>query len=516
MLYLVILLYFGILLLIGVLASRQVRDLSDYYVGGKRLNYWVVAFSARASGESAWLYLGLTGLGAVAGLQAMWVVAGEVLGVAVAWFVMARPFKEQTDKCDAITVPDYLVSRFRETPRMARLLRYVAACVLAVFVTIYVSAQIDATGTTFESFLHWDYYAGALFGFAVVVVYTLFGGFVAVAWSDLFQGLLMFFGLVLLPIAACWLLVSGGEWLAQLEALEPGMLSVWPQAEGGMLVSAIIGYLAIGIGFLGAPQVFVRFMSIKDDGEILAGRWVAIVFTLLTDAGAVLAGLFGRMLVAPNESSAALFGAEGLLGPGGQKILPVMVEAIFPEAIVGLYIAAVLAATMSTIDSLLVVASSAVTHDIYQRSWQPNVTAAQLTRLSRWVTLGLASVALSLSMAVAYFVPGRTIFWFVIFGWSGIAAAFCPVMVLSLFWKRYNAAGALASMCTGAVCVPLFKFVMPALPAWGPYFARLEELAPSFAVALIAGIVTTLATAPMGAAKPAAEVDIAGTQGEFT
>ncbi len=169
--YAVIAGYFAVLLAIGAAASRRVRDLGDYYVGGKRMGYWVVAFSARATGESAWLYLGLTGLGAVVGARAFWVVVGEVVGVALAWFFMAKPFKAATDRYGSITIPDYFASRFAgDGANATRSLRLFAAAALALFVTIYVSAQIDATGKAFDSFLGWNYYAGALLGFAIVDV----------------------------------------------------------------------------------------------------------------------------------------------------------------------------------------------------------------------------------------------------------------------------------------------------------------------------------------------------------
>lgn len=508
MLYVAIVAYFAVLLFIGIRASRQVHTLSDYYVGGKRLGFWVVAFSSRASGESAWLYLGLTGLGAVVGARALWVVVGECLGVALAWFLMAVPFKRATDQYGSITVPDYLVSRFAQSgasPRALLVLRVVAALALSLFVTVYVSAQIDATGTAFESFLGWDYFAGAIFGFVIVVIYTLFGGFIAVAWSDLFQGLLMLIGLVTLPIAAWLMLSKETDVWSRMEAIESGFTGLW--GPGGASVETafvIVGYLAIGLGFLGSPQVFVRFMSIRDEGQIRTGRWVAIVFTVLTDAGAVLAGMFGRCLLAPQGDASELFRVDSLLGPGGQNVLPEMVEHLFPTIIVGFYVAAVLAATMSTIDSLLVVASSAVTRDLYQNQVKPDVSAEQLTRLSRFVTLALSVVALILALTVAWLVPGRTIFWFVIFGWSGIAATFCPVIILSLSWKRFNVYGALASMLVGFMGVPIFKFAVPLIPTWGPTISKIEELAPSFVLAGCAGILVTLMTtrARTGTMKP--------------
>lgn len=404
--YVTIFLYFLILLVIGGLAARRVRNLGDYYVGGKRLGYWVVVFSARASGESAWLYLGLTGLGAFVGLRGLWVVVGECLGVGIAWFFMATPFKQATDRFGSITVPDYLVSRFADTTRSERTgvwLRVVSAGLLSVFVTIYVSAQIDATGTAFENFLDWNYYVGAVFGFVIVVAYTSWGGFVAVAWSDLLQGFLMLVGLAVLPIAAVLSMPPGTSLVEELAGMGEGLLSLW--GPGGASLSnvlIIVSYLAIGLGFLGSPQVFVRFMSIRDAGEIRAGRWIAIAFTVITDTGAVLAGLFGRYLVVgADDDPEALFGAGTVLGPSGQNVLPLMVEQLFPSLVVGFYIAAVLAATMSTIDSLLVVASSSLTRDVYQKILKPDVSDERLFRLSRRVTVGLAAVALCLSLTVA-------------------------------------------------------------------------------------------------------------------
>jgi Na+/proline symporter len=172
----------------------------------------------------------------------------------------------------------------------------------------------------------------------------------------------------------------------------------------------------------------------------------------------------------------------------------VLVEHLFPPIVVGIFVAAVLAAIMSTIDSLLMVASSAVTRDVYQQTLHPERASTTLTGLSRRVTLTLAVIALGIAMAVAVLVPGRTIFWFVIFGWSGIAATFCPMMVLSLCWRRYNAHGAMASMLTGLIAIPVFKFLVPLVPGWGGLVARAEELAPSFLASLLAGIIVTLAT----------------------
>jgi sodium/proline symporter len=476
--YSLLILYFGVLVAIGLIASRKVKNLKDFYVGGKNLGYWVVAFSARATGESGWLLLGLTGMGALVGLNAFWVVLGEVLGVAGAWFFMARPFKALTDQYKSITIPDYLESRFKvKTPT----LRIISAFILTVFVIIYASAQIDATGTAFESFLGVDYFVGATIGFVIVIAYTTVGGFVAVAWSDLFQGLMMLFGLTLLPLAT-YLSLDSNLWTT-LNQIDPNLTSVWGESGFGLKsVCIAIGSMGIGLGFLGSPQVFVRFISIKNDSEIKKGRWVALFFTIITDSCAVLIGMLGR----------AYFSNKGIsveaLGNGAQNVLPLLVENVFPTILIGLFIAIVLSAIMSTIDSLLIVASSALTRDLYQKVYRPSMSDDEVARLMRKATLGLSIAALALAMTVAVVSPTRTVYWFAVFGWSGIAGSFCPMMILSLYYKKYTARGAIASMIVGFLCVPLFKFALPHLPVVGEYINSIGELSGSFLLSGIAGI----------------------------
>ncbi|MFK5889946.1 MAG: sodium/proline symporter [Flavobacteriaceae bacterium] len=483
--YIILFIYFAILFLIGYFASKRIKNTEDYYVGGKKLGYWVVAFSARATGESAWLLLGLTGLGAMVGVSAFWVVLGEVLGVSISWFFMAEKFKNLSDKYNSITIPDYLVSRFKSK---SNTLRIVAATALSLFVIIYVSAQIDATGTAFESFLGWNYFTGAIVGFFIVLAYIFSGGFVAVAWSDLFQGLIMLIGLVLLPIVAFFTIDSSVSVTQELVKLEPSFLNIWGVGGFNLLnLVTILGFSFIGLGFMGSPQLFIRFMAIKNTAEIKKGKWVAIVFTLLTDSCAVLIGIYGRYLLTSVGDN-----PEAILGNGAQNILPLLVEKVMPLALIGVYIAAVLSAIMSTIDSLLVMASSAISRDFYQQIFKPHKSEVDLTKINRYVTLIMAILALIIAMIVSVISPTRTVFWFVIFGWSGIAATFCPTIIMSLFWKRFTEKGAIASMITGFLAIPFFKFGMTTLDSIGIYFEKLGELGPSFFSAMIVGILVSL------------------------
>lgn len=477
--------YLIILLLIGVYAARQMKDLRDYYAGGKRFGFWAAAFSSRATGESAWLLIGLTGMGAAVGAQALWVVFGEVLGVAAAWVFLCRRFKRLTDRYDSITIPDYLESRLRDTSQRIRL---VSAFTLLVFVTIYVSAQIDAIGTAFEGFLGWNYYVGAIVGFAVVLVYIVSGGFVAVVWSDVFQACLMVLGLIALPVFG--LIAIGGidPAVAQIRAQNPQLLSLWgPQGQSWNSFFTILGFLAIGLGFLGSPQIFVRFLSMRSEKEIRPGSIVAVMWTLLATLGAVLVGMVGRaLLMSPSQSMT------DELGAGGQFVLPSLVSAAVPDWGIGIYIAIVLAAIMSTVDSLLVLASSAFVRDYYQKVLHPEMSDTKLLGRSRLVTLLLAAIALGIAFSVAALVPGRTVFWFAIFGWSGISATFCPTMILSLYWSRLTARGALAAMLTGFASVPFFKFIAPQIPIVGDGFVSLSELPPAFVMSGLVAVVVSL------------------------
>lgn len=473
-------LYVAILFVIGIVASRRIKSMSDFYVGGKNIGFWAVAFSARATGESGWILIGLTGMGALAGLSAYWVVVGEVLGVAVSWWLMAKKFKRRTDRYGSITVPDYLESHFKASKNTLRIL---AATILSVFVIIYVSSQIDATGIAFKSMMGMDYYWGAILGFVIVLIYIFVGGFVAVVWSDLFQGLLMFLGLVLLPIVV-WFSYDGGTGLIEgLNNIDPKLTNIFGGNEDVWLnVFTILGFSMIGLGFLGSPQVYLRFMSIKNEAEIDKGKWVAVAFTFLTDAAAVTIGLLARYIfTSQGENPEAVFGI------GGKDVLNMMTENFLPFVLVAIYVAIVLSAIMSTIDSLLVLASSAITRDFYQKIFRPDLKDHELTKISRWVTLGMALIALGLAMVIAVVSPDRQVFWVIIFGWSGIAATFCPVIILSLFWKGYSEQGAIASMISGFACVPLFKFVFQEMDGIGIYFKKLDVLFPSFLIAMIVG-----------------------------
>ena len=420
-------------------------------------------------------------MGALMGVSAFWIVVGEVLGVWVSWSFMAKKFKAMTDEYESITITDFLVSHFNSNTNF---LRFISATSLSLFVVIYVSAQIDITGKTFESFLDLNYYTGIAIGFGIVVFYIFSGGFIAVAWSDFFQGALMFFGLLILPPAIFFSLNETGSVIKGLNEIDPGLMNVW--GVGGfslMNLATVLGLLSIGIGFMGSPQVYVRFIAIRDKSEIEKGKWVAILYTFLTDTSAVLIGILGRYMFTKTD-----YNPELVLGIGGEDVLSLVIGQVMPTMVIGIYIAAVLSAVMSTIDSLLVVASSAVTRDFYQKVFHPNISEKALIKISKKVTFFLALLALLVALCVSILSPTRTVFWFVIFGWSGIAATFCPVIIMSIFWEGLTEKGAIVSMFTGFVSVPFFKFVVPLNQNIGPFFEKLDVMLPSVLLAILLGV----------------------------
>ena len=462
---------------------EKVRGISGFFTGGRQLGYFVTAISTQATGESAWLLLGLTGLGAVAGLSAFWVVAGELIGVAIAWFCMAEPFRREINRSRALTTTDYLLRRF---PRHQKAIRYSSVVLLTLFCTIYAAAEIDATGALLEHSLNWNYFIGAIAGFLVVTFYSSMGGFLAVAWTDCVQGVMMFLALLLVPLATLSFWPYEQSLFTVLASINSDLLTITGPETNEFRYFELLGLFTIGLGFLGTPHIFSRFIAVRDQSEIRTGRWVALFFTLVTDSAAVLIGMIGRCLYTTTADN-----PETVLGNGGQNVLNMVTQSFFPSVIVGFYIAAILAAIMSTFSSLLLQASSSVTCDalLYEVK---NRELESGTSLSRTITWFLAVAALLLALVVTSLPPEHTIFWFAVFGMSGITATFSPAVILGLFWSDYSSAGALASMLSGAVMIVVGKLWLQQLDVIGPYLQAMECLPLAFTVSMLLGWAASL------------------------
>jgi len=454
----VFLVYLLMLAGLALWSRREAQTMSGYFIAGKSLPPWVVAFSTNATGESGWLLLGLTGMGYAVGAQAFWVVAGEVIGIALAWLLMSRRLKRLADKSDAITVPDVLAARFGDH---RHILRRLSVLIILVMVGAYVAAQMVATGKAFDGFTELDYSSGVLVGATIIILYTLVGGYKAVAWTDLVQGVLMLLGLILLPIVA---IQAGGGWSNVMDNLaqqDPGLLSPWgPEGRSTAALVGIFSFLAVGLPFMGVPQLMVRFMSARSEKSLVPAMTISIAVILLFDLGAVLTGMAGRALM------------PGLGDP--EQVLPLLSNSLLPPVWAGVMMVVVLAAIMSTVDSLLILASSAVVRDYWQQIRGTTLSDHALANRGKLVTLiiGLIGIGFALHQT-------PLIFWFVLFAWSGLGAAFGPVLLCALWYPKTTLGGAVAGMLGGFLTTVAWVLWLK------PLFFDLLEVVPGFLVGLV-------------------------------
>ena len=459
--------YLLLLFALAVWSSKATTNMDGYFIAGKKLPYWVVAFSTNATGESGWLLLGLTGMAYSVGVHALWVVAGELVGITLCWFIVARRLKVEADRYGSITVPDYLESRFADS---RHILRFISVCIILAMVLTYIAAQMIAAGKAFSDFMHISYVQGVILGALVTALYTVIGGYKAVAYTDVVQGLLMLTALILLP--AFTIMEAGGlsavmDGLNNIDPVLMQMSGVHGWSAAGFV--AVASFLAIGLPFLGVPQVLVRFMSIKDEGQVVKAGMISIACLLCFTLGAVMTGLSGRVLF-PDLADPEL-------------IMPTLSRELFPPLVTGLLVVVLLAAIMSTVDSLLILVSSAVTRDFLQKIVSPNVTDRKLVFIGKVSTFLIGVCALFIAL-----IESRAIFWFVLFSWSGLGAAFGPVIICSLLWKKVTLPGAIAGVLGGFLITILWVVFLKEL------VFNMYEMIPGFFGGLLLIIVVSLLT----------------------
>jgi sodium/proline symporter len=465
--------YLLIILVVGVVTARLTKTLPDFLLAGRRLGPWVVAFSERASGESGWMLLGLTGLAYATGLgdpsgkkpePAMWTALGGVLGIAASWYLVAGRLRADSGRLGALTLPRYLELRYRDSDAAIRL---VATTIITFCFAFYVAAQFDAAGKSLEQTFGWNHLTGVLVGAAVIVFYTLMGGFLAVAWTDFIQGWIMLITLVVLPLATLVLLGGPSGLARSVGEINPMLLTASGGRTGWSLAAGILGGFGVGLGYAGQPHLLVRYMSIRSTEDIPASRRIAIVWALLAYAGAVLMGLVAL----------AWFGADHFAD--AEMMMPELALSIFPGWFAGILICGALAAMMSTADSQLLVTTSAIAEDIYHQNINPGASQGRLVMISRLVTLLVGVAAIFLSR-----LP-KSIFDKVLFAWAGLGAAFGPALILSLWWSGTTRNGVLAGMITGFLSVIVWEN--------SPYAGVIYSLVPAFTVAFISVIVVSMA-----------------------
>lgn len=461
--------YLIMMLAIGVIAYKRTSNSTDYFLGGRSLGPWPAALSAGASDMSGWLLLGLPGYAYAAGFEAFWLAGGLLVGTWANWLISAKRLRTYSITTNALTLPEFLSRRFNDTSKM---IQTISAFFILLFFLFYTSSGLVAGGKLFETVFGLDYTTAVIIGTICVVSYTLFGGFLAVSWTDLVQGLLMSAALLIVPIAA----MNGGlgQLSNDLSAINPELLTLWNDAKGEPLSAiAIISLAAWGLGYFGQPHILARFKATRTNADLTTARRIAVVWSALSMAGAMLVGLVGLIYVT-NSGSGAL--------DDGEKIFMLLVNAMFHPVIAGILLAAILAAIMSTADSQLLVSSSALAEDFYKQVFKKDATSEEIVRVGRIAVVGISLVALFLAMT-----PDSSVLGLVSYAWAGFGAAFGPAIVLSLYWKRMNRNGALAGIVIGGVTIVLWKQFT------GGWF-DVYEIVPGIILSTIAIVVVSLIT----------------------
>ncbi|MDP7025417.1 MAG: sodium/proline symporter [Candidatus Marinimicrobia bacterium] len=468
--------YLVIILIVGLYTSRLTKTLPDYLLAGRRLGPWVVAFSERASGESAWMLLGLTGLAYATGFgdpsgtklePALWTAIGGVAGIAASWFLVAEKLRRQTEELGALTLPRFFELKFRKNDP---LLRFVATGIITFCFAFYIAAQFDAAGKALSQTFGWPEMGGVLVGAAIIVFYTFMGGFLAVAWTDFVQGWIMLITLVVLPLVT--LSVLGGwegmtETIAKETSVSESALLLNPTGgrTGWTLLAGILGGFGVGFGYAGQPHLLARYMSIRSVGDITKSRSIAISWAVLAYGGAVLMGIVAL----------AYFGPNYFTDP--ELMMPELAKRMFPSWFAGILICGALAAMMSTADSQLLVTTSAISEDVYHQSINPKAEQVDLVKLSRIATLIIGVVAIFLSQ-----LP-NSIFDKVLFAWGALGAAFGPALILALWWERTTRNGVLAGMIVGFLTIII----------WDNFIdIEIYSLVPGFIFAMLAIILFSI------------------------
>lgn len=437
-----------LVVLIGIVAysARRSKTNDDYVLGGKKISGISLALSERATGESAWLLLGLTGLAYSEGMAAIWVALGCVTGILFLWTFLAEPLQKLTSNTGALTVPALFSKKFKDTNRSFGIL---SSLIIIFFFILYIAAQFSGAGKIFNDTFNIDPFWGMVIGSALVTVYTMLGGFITVVATDAFQAILMVITCVALPIIALGIAatynVSIAETIAQASYTVQLNSATVNQASGGLM---ILNGLSWAFGYTGQPQLLVRMMAMRNKKETRQSRWVAILWTLLAYIGAFMIGIIGYKLV----QVGAIGDAAAIVATDSEKIMPVMVMTLLNPILAGILLSGAVSAMMSTASSQLMVVSSSMTEDIYLHVAKKKISEKRMLRLNKMLTLlvGLVGFLLAISMK-------DTVYGLVSYAWSGIGASFGPAIVLLIFWKRLSRAGIFASLITGTLSAVIWK-----------------------------------------------------------
>ena len=453
-------LYIGLMMAIGVYYYRRTQNMSDYFLGNRKLGAWVTSLSAEASDMSGWMLMGVPGFAYLAGLNAGWIAIGIAIGTWANWQFVAARLRQYTEIAgNALTLPEFLQNRYKDT---SGLLRIVPAIFILIFFILYTSSGFVAAGKLFETVFGLPFQFAIFLGAGSVVFYTLIGGFLAVSRTDFIQGVMMFFAILLVPICAAMSMGGFGETVTAISNFKASMFDPFIKPDGSTIGAIeIISLMAWGIGYFGQPHILVRFMAVKSTAEIPQATRIAMTWVILSLAAAVAVGMVGTVYL-----------STPLEGTDSEKVFLVMTNNLFPPIIAGIVLSAVLAAIMSTASSQLLVAASAFAQDFYKTLLRKDASQSELVWISRASVLIIASIAVYLG-----FNPDSFILDMVAYAWAGFGAAFGPAVLMSLFWKRTTRLGIIAGIIVGGVTVLVWK----QLALFGLY-----EIVPGFIFSFIA------------------------------
>ncbi|WP_054948612.1 sodium/proline symporter PutP [Numidum massiliense] len=473
------------MLAIGAWTYKKTDTIADFFLGGRQMNSWVTAMSAQASDMSGWLLLAMPGAIYVTGINGLWMGIGLAVGTYLNWQFVATRLRRYTEINHSITISAYLENRFRDK---SKLLRVISAVMTLTFFLFYTASGFLGSAKLFEATFNMNFDVALFAGALVVVGYTFLGGFLAVSLTDFVQGVLMFLTLLIIPFVLFGMLGGFGSAMDAVAQVNPDLLDItktvklteggeWITKSAAISTIGTISLLAWGVGYFGQPHILVRFMGIRSARDIPAARFIGVTWVVLSLLGAGFVGLLGIAYFSTPLADS-------------ETVLIQLAQTLLNPWVAGIVIAAIFAAIMSTVDSQLLVSSSALAEDFYKSIIRKNASDAELVWVSRLTVLAITIAAVLLARNAKESVMGM-----VSYAWAGFGSAFGPVILLSLFWKRMTRNGALAGMITGGVTVILWQNVK-VLESTGLY-----ELVPGFILGLVAIVVVSLLDK-----KPAEEI----------
>ena len=471
--------YLGFMIMIGVMYAKKNNSSSDFFLGGRKVGPWMTALSAEASDMSGWLLMGLPGLAYLGGMkEAFWTALGLVIGTYLNWLIVAKPLRKCTIAFgDSITIPEFLTNRFKDK---SRVLSTVSVIFIIIFFTIYTASGFVACAKLFNSVFGLSYHTGLIIGVAVILLYTIMGGYLAVCATDFVQGSLMFIACIVAAIVMVVVLGGPSNAIESVAAFSQRAISgefgdAMQQkfiANQNYGIVPIISALAWGLGYFGMPHILIRFMGIRSNKEVALSRRIATIWVIIAFIGTLVVGSLGTVYL-PN-----------ILSPNAaETVFSATIQKMFPPFIGGIFLCAILAAAMSTADSQLLVASSAFSQDIFKGLIKKDATTKEVLNISRLAVFIIAAIAFVLSLD-----ENSSIFGLVSYAWAGFGATFGPLILLSLFWRGCTAKGAIAGLITGGVTVVAWHNIPASVsPIFGVY-----EILPAFILCLVVTVVVSL------------------------